>query len=86
LPAWLQSRAGNQLYVVRSGKAYATWGGGGQCGSQLELLATSGKSCGCVNVPGLTRSASVGRDGTLLVPGPSNIPTCTYDLYPKLLK
>jgi hypothetical protein len=86
LPAWLQPRAGNQLYVVRSGKAYATWGGGGRCGSQLELLATSGKSCGCVNVPGLTRSASVGRDGTLLVPGPSSSATCTYDLYPKLLR
>jgi hypothetical protein len=86
LPAWLQPRAGNQLYAVRSGRAYATWGSGGQCGPDLELLATSGKSCGCVKVPGLSRSASVGRDGSLLVPGPTSSAHCTYDLYPKLLR
>jgi hypothetical protein len=86
LPAWLQQRSGNALFAVRSGKAYATWGGGGQCGSDLELLASSsGKSCGCVKVPALSRSASVGRDGSLMVPNqtPSN---CAYDLYPKVLR
>jgi hypothetical protein len=85
LPAWLQSRAGNQLYAVRSGKAYATWGSGGQCGSELELLSISGKSCGCVDVPELSRSSSVGRDGSLIVPH-QNVAVCSYDLYPKLLR
>jgi hypothetical protein len=88
LPDWLSSRAGNQLYVVRSGKAYATWGGGGRCGSDLEILAaSSGKSCGCVKVPDLTAATSVGRDGSLIVPGGGAIGSgCSYDLYTKLLR
>ena len=74
--------------MVRSGKAYATWGAGGRCGGDLEILAaSSGKSCGCVKVPKLTASASVGRDGSLMVPGrPAGGPGCSYDLYPKLLR
>jgi len=87
LPDWLARRAANQLYVVRSGKAYATWGRGGQCGGDLEILAaSSGKSCGCVKVPKLSASASVGRDGSLMVPGPAGGRGCSYDLYPKLLR
>ncbi|MFL5360119.1 MAG: InlB B-repeat-containing protein [Myxococcales bacterium] len=86
LPDWLAPRAANQLYVVRSGKAYATWGAGGRCGGDLEILAaSSGKSCGCVKVPKLTASASVGRDGSLMVPSSAG-PRCSYDLYPKLLR
>jgi hypothetical protein len=86
LPAWLQHRSGNVLFAVRSGKAYATWGGGGQCGSDLEVLASSsGKSCGCVKVPGLSRFASVGRDGSLMVPRQTTS-NCAYDLYPKVLR
>jgi hypothetical protein len=85
LPAWLSQRAGNLLFAVRQGKAYATWGSGGQCGSELELLAASGKSCGCVNVPELSRSSSVGRDGSFIVPH-QNVAVCSYDLYPKLLR
>jgi hypothetical protein len=86
LPAWLQQRSGNVLFAVRSGKAYATWGGGGQCGSDLEVLASgSGKSCGCVKVPELSRFASVGRDGSLMVPHQATS-NCAYDLYPKLLR
>ncbi len=85
LPAWLQQRASNPVYAVRSGRAYATWGSGGQCGSDLEVLATSGKSCGCLKVPGLSRLASIGRDASLIVPAPDQ-PGCTYDLYPKLLR
>jgi hypothetical protein len=86
LPDWLAARASNRLYAVRSGKAYATWGSGGACGGDLEILAPSGKSCGCVKVPDLSASASVGRDGSLIVPRPDTAPGCSYDLYPKLLR
>jgi hypothetical protein len=85
LPGWLQQRASNLVYAVRSGMAYATWGGGGQCGSDLEVVATSGKSCGCLKVPNLGHLASIGRDSSLIVPGQSQL-GCTYDLYPKLLR
>jgi hypothetical protein len=84
LPAWLQQRSGNQFFVVRSGKAYASWGTEGPCPGKLEVLvASSGKSCGCVSVPGLLRTSSIGRDGSLItVPGGS----CLYNLYPQLLQ
>jgi hypothetical protein len=86
LPAWLSQRSGNVLFAARQGRAYATWGGGGQCGADLEVLAApSGKSCGCLKVPQLTHQASVGRDGSLIVPGQAPT-TCAYDLYPKLLR
>ena len=84
LPAWLSQRSGNVLFAARQGRAYVTWGGGGQCGADLEVLAApAGKSCGCMKVPQLTHSASVGRDGSLIVPGQG---FCSYDLYPKLLR
>jgi hypothetical protein len=99
LPAWLSQRSRNVLFAVRQGRAYATWGGGGQCGADLEILAAaSGKSCGCLKVPQLTllasdpgdtaqHSASVGRDGSLIVPLQRvNDLHCHYDLYPKLLR
>jgi hypothetical protein len=88
LPEWLRERSGNQLFPVRSGKAYATWGGGGQCGSDLEVLASgSGKSCGCLKISKLSRSASFARDGSLIVPhGDTPGLGCAYDLYSKLLR
>jgi len=83
--AWLKQRSGNVLFPVRTGKAYATWGGGGQCGSDLEVLASgSGKSCGCLKISQLSRSTTVARDGSLIVPQ-QDTPSCAYDLYPKLL-
>jgi hypothetical protein len=85
LPAWLSQRSGNLLFAVRQGKAYATWGGGGQCGSDLEVLTNTGKSCGCLKAPQLSRSASVGRDGSLIVPH-QNVAVCSCDLYPKLFR
>jgi len=86
LPAWLFQRASNALSVVRQGRAYAMWGGaGGECGQDLEVLSTTGKSCGCVKVPGLSISSTVGRDSSLIVPH-QNVPACSYDLYPKLLR
>jgi len=88
VPGWLAVRAANQLYVVRAGQAYATWGSGsGQCGSDLEILASgSGKSCGCLKVPNLSASASVGRDGSLIVPTGAAAPGCSFDLYQHLLR
>ena len=85
MPAWLSPRSGNLLFAVRQGKAYATWGGGGRCGPDVEVLTNSGKSCGCIKVSELSRSASVGRDGSLIVPH-QNVAQCAYDLYPKLLR
>jgi hypothetical protein len=84
----LATRVAAALYAVRGGRAYASWGGqGGQCGSRLEVLAASGKSCGCLEVPSLSDLSSVGRDGSLIVPRPSaQDSTCQYDLYQQLLK
>ena len=84
LPEWLQQRFVNQFSVVRFGKGYASWGDAGSCPGKLEVLATSGESCGCLGVPSLSRLASIGRDGSLMVPRHEK--TCKYDLYPQLLK
>lgn len=85
-PDWLAQHAGNALFVIRGGRAYATWGSGA-CGSGLEVVAVSGKSCGCLPVPNLRDPASVGRDGSLIVPRPEpSAKKCQYDLYPQLLK
>jgi hypothetical protein len=90
LPDWLSQRSTNPVFVVRGGKGYASWGRGGSCGGQLEVLAASGRSCGCIPVPHLGLGGTIGRDGSLMVnwtelhrSGPG---TCKYDLYPQLLK
>lgn len=86
LPSWLQARPGNLFFVIRNGRGYASRGQYGQCGiKSLEVLATSGKSCGCVNTT--NGGGYVGRDGSLIVPrAPVNFGTCQYELYPQLLK
>jgi hypothetical protein len=87
VPQWLQERSGGKLYVIRNGRAYASWGAtGGSCASDLEILAAaSGKSCGCLAVPNLDDVASIGRDASLIVPRPEPSPNkCQYDLYPQL--
>jgi hypothetical protein len=90
LPDWLAQRRTNGLGVIRSGKGYASWGAAGSCGGQLEVLAASGRSCGCIPVPHLGLGASTGRDGSLMVPWtelhPAGPGTCKYDIYPQLLK
>jgi hypothetical protein len=88
VPDWLTTRDARALYVIRAGRGYASWGGqGGQCGSSVEVLSTSGKSCGCLQVPNLSDLASVGRDGSLIVPlPPAQHSTCQYDLHQQLLK
>jgi hypothetical protein len=90
LPDWLAQRARDGLGVIRSGKGYASWGASGPCGGQLEVLAASGRSCGCIPVPHLGLGTTTGRDGSLMVPWtelhPAGPGTCKYDLYPQLLK
>jgi len=86
LPDWLQQRAANQFFAIRAGRAYATWGAGGKCDGNVEVVAASGKSCGCVNVPDFRSVASIGRDSSLIVPGALSGPGCTYKLYPKLFR
>ena len=84
LPTWLQQRSLNQFFVVRGGKGYASWGSQGPCPGQLEVLAaSSGTSCGCMAVPGLLPDASIGRDGSLIVPPQGS---CHYNLYPQFLR
>jgi hypothetical protein len=91
LPDWLEQRKNNRLAVVRNGRGYASWGQDSVCGAGLEVLAVSGKSCGCLAVPALTPPppmsslAMVGRDGSLIVPRRGE-GTCAYDLYEQLLK
>jgi hypothetical protein len=87
VPEWLARHGGNALFVIRGGRAYATWGSAGGCGAALEVVAVSGTSCGCLPVPNLRDRASVGRDGSLIVPRPEpSANKCQYDLYPQLLR
>jgi hypothetical protein len=86
-PAFLLQRLGNAFAPVRNGRGYAAWGAAGPCAGSLEVLTTSGKSCGCTKVPQFENGLSIGRDGSLIVGGPIvNFGSCVYDLYPKLLK
>ena len=87
VPDWLAQRRGSVFWAIRSGRGYAVVNSS-QCGADsAEILAGSGKSCACVSVPNARANASVGRDGSLIVPEPpANYGTCTYDLYPQLLK
>lgn len=87
LPDWLQERAANQFAAIRNGRGYASWGTAGQCSAKsVEVLATTGKSCGCVDPPN-AKGFNIGRDGSLIVSeAPINFGTCVFDLYPQLLK
>ena len=79
LPQWLASRAsGWWLRTIHGGKGYAM---GGTCAG-IEVLATSGKSCGCVAVPGVSQTTGIGRDGSVIVSRGDS--TCHYELYPGL--
>ena len=88
IPDWLANRSHQRFYAVRGGRGYATWGSEGNCGAQaMEVLATSGRSCGCLDVPNVGDLTSIGRDGSLIVPRPARqFGTCEYDLYPRLLQ
>ena len=77
LPAWLALRATNQLAIARSGRGYASWGTTGLCeASQMEILTISGNSCGCVTVPDLSATTTVGRDGSVIAPEGTSPPQC----------
>ena len=76
LPAWLASRSRAQwLAPIHEGLGYAM---AGTC-SGLEVLAKSGRSCGCMAVPGLNAQTSIGRDGSLIVPRNDH-----FEIYPQL--
>jgi len=75
LPAWLLARASGRLSPIREGAGYAMFG---TCNG-IEVLTTAGASCGCLAVPNLSASASIGRDGSLIVPNGRH-----YELYPLL--
>ena len=49
-------------------------------------VAASGKSCGCLAVPFAGADATVGRDGSLIVPEPPKYPSCKFDLHPQLFQ
>ena len=86
-PDWVAQRPRSVFWVIRNGRGYALVNSN-QCGAEsAEILAASGKSCGCLSVPHARADASVGRDGSLIVPEPAaNFGTCSYDLYPQLLQ
>jgi hypothetical protein len=87
LPAWLAVRAQNQFAIVRGGRGHASWGSGGTCGTdRMEILASSGQSCGCLSLPNLSAGTAVGRDGSVIVPQPDNPTQCSDRLFPQLLK
>jgi hypothetical protein len=76
LPGWLATRSrAAWLFPVRNGKGYAM---SGTCGG-IAVLAKTGQSCGCLPVPGLSTTTSIGRDGSLVVPLGDH-----YELYPLL--
>ena len=77
LPAWLKARSSASLSAIREGAGYAALG---TCAG-VEVLAKSGKSCGCLAVPGLNAASSVGRDGSLIVPASPR-----FELYPLLFR
>jgi hypothetical protein len=85
LPGWLQQRSKGRLSVIRGGNGYATWGGASACGAELEILTLSGESCGCIDIPHLTKQASVGRDGSLIAPWHDGS-YCRQAVYPRLLR
>jgi hypothetical protein len=90
LPDWLLQRSANRLDRIRSGKGYASWGPAGPCGGQLEIIAPSGASCGCIPIPRLGFFTAIGRDGSLLVASTelqsSGPGICKYHIYPQLFR
>ena len=88
--AWLQERSFTNFALVRRGMAYAAYGGP-HCSGGLEVLARSGKSCGCAAVPDMGASfpgnnASIGRDGSLIVRTQPTQTQCRFQVYPQLLR
>jgi hypothetical protein len=78
-PAWLAAEDGStSFFSIREGKGYALYDG--RC-TGLSLFTAKGKSCGCFQVPKLTGHATIGRDGSLIVPVSES---CHYELYPLL--
>ena len=75
-PAWLSSRSGLGLSLVRGGRALAFNAG---YGKSVEVVAPDGTSCGTLSFPGAT---SVGTDGTVF----AAVNEKTFRIYPQLLR
>lgn len=97
VPAWLASRSGTEVWVIRGGKAHAVIGAPTQAyvggGNALEILTASGRSCGKVNLPAATDLAQldVGRDGTVFAfsvgaSQKAGNQLCTYRWWPGLVR
>jgi hypothetical protein len=85
-PAWLRERPGARIAPIRAGRGYAA-AASPRCAGGLEILTTSGGSCGCVEGPDLGPNTRVGPDGSLMVPRPEPVENrCVYRLYPALLR
>jgi len=85
-PDFITSRLGDVFWPIRGGRGYLSVGSK-NCGKEsAEVVAASGKSCGCLSVPFAGADATVGRDGSLIVPEPPKYPSCKFDLYPQLFK
>jgi hypothetical protein len=85
-PGWLASvRPFARFYVIRGRGGYATWDLHENC---IHLLTPDGRTCGCLVVPGYLADATIGIDGSLIVPvsGYGDTQACTYALYPRLFK
>ena len=73
-PDWLAARPGTKLHMARNGRAYAViyqQRADGACQANIEVVATSGKSCGTAVFPSDRAGAicagtlTVGYDGTV---------------------
>jgi hypothetical protein len=77
-PGWLAKRGGQLLKLVHGGNGYVSFGRAagpygpypyGSCAEGIEVLTSSGTSCGCLAIPNaLLRGfiQTVGRDGSLI--------------------
>jgi hypothetical protein len=86
VPAWIAARpAAGGPFLFHSEGAYAMFATP-HC-PQMEVLTTSGVSCGCASVSGASKISNVGRDGTIIAPsGAASGGTCHFTVYPHTLR
>jgi hypothetical protein len=86
VPGWIAARpAAGGPFLFHSDGAYAMFATP-HC-PQMEVLTTSGISCGCASVPGASKISDVGREGTIIAPsGAASGGTCSFTVYPHTLR
>ncbi len=99
VPDWLASRPRTRLSTLRGGRGYAIVAA--EATDRLDIVATSGASCGTVTLPipalpvvtapGATAPRlDIGQDGTVLhtfsTGSNTGARTCTFDWWPALLR